>query len=563
LRGEDGAAGFGEAPAVFEAYAEGIGFAVWLPEWTGVWEHGGVANVNLWSVVSAMGLSRREFVVGAAALGAVCGRSGWTQAPTGAAGPVVKTPLGAVQGLLLNGVRVFRGVPFAQPPVGDLRFRAPRKPAAWTGVRDATQFSASPMQPGEPGVVHNENCLYLYIWAPESGGPCPVFVWIHGGGFTGGHPFEPVYDGSEFARQGIVCVTVAYRLGVFGFLDVEPVLGASYAGSANNALRDLMMALEWVKENIGSFGGDAGKVTIGGESAGAKLTDILMGMPAAEGLFHQMISQSGGAERVWARPEAEKVGAGFGEAWQKSSGLDATTIATAAPEKLIAVQKQFLEDWPKHFPLRPEIDGELLPRLPVETISGGSARGKRLLIGTNRDESALFVGPRPAEDPTEKDLGNVSLAAFDEVFAKYAKLYPKMTPERRRIQALTAEEYWIPTIRVADAVVNAGCETWMYRLDFAETSGRLKGFAFHSLDVGLVWDKPHRAIENAGAEAALAKQMHDAWCSFIQGGAPAAAGLPEWPKCTSGERATMLLDGTNRVEMRPREEELRLWGGVL
>ncbi len=508
-----------------------------------------------------MRVNRREFVVGAAAFGAVCGRGGWAQ--TAAAGPVVKTPLGSLQGLAMDGVRVFRGVPFAQPPVGELRFRAPRKLAGWSGVKDATQFSASPMQSGEPGVTHSEDCLYLNIWAPESGGPHPVFVWIHGGGFTGGHAFEPVYDGSEFARQGIVCVTVAYRLGVLGFLDVEPVLGASYAGSANNALRDLITSLEWVQQNIGSFGGDPARVTIGGESAGAKLTDVLMGVPAAEGLFHQMISESGGAERVWDRANAEKVGAGFGEAWHAASGMPAASIKTVAAEKLIPVQKEFMDDWPKHFPLRPEVDGALLPRLPIETIAQGSAKGKRLLIGTNRDESALFVGPHPAEDPTAKDVGNLSLPAFEQVFAKYAKVYPEMTAERRRIRALTAEEYWVPSVRVADAAADTGCETYMYRLDFAETSGRLKGFAFHSLDVGLVWDKPHAAAENAAAEAALAKQIHDAWCAFIKGGAPSAAGLPEWPRYKSGERATMLLDAISRVENKPQEEELRLWDGVL
>jgi para-nitrobenzyl esterase len=433
----------------------------------------------------------------------------------------------------------------------------------WSGVKDATRFAASPIQIGEPGVEHSEDCLYLNVWAPESGGPYPVFVWIHGGGFTGGHSFESVYDGSEFARQGIVCVTVGYRLGVLGFLDVEPLLGAAYAGSANNALRDLMAALAWVKENIGSFGGDSARVTIGGESAGAKLTDILMGVPAAESLFHQMISESGGAERVWARTEAEKVGAGFGEAWRRALGLDAATLKTVPAEKLLPVQKAFMEDWPKHFPLRPEVDGALLPRLPLETILEGSARGKRLLIGTNRDESALFLGPHPAVDPTAKDLGNVSLASFDEVFAKYAKVYPELTPERRRICAVTAEEYWIPTIRVADAAVNAGCETWMYRLDFAETSGRLRGLAFHSLDVGLVWDRPHNSVDNAAAEAALAKQIHEAWCAFIKGGAPTAAGLPVWPQYSSSERATMLLDAASRVERKPQQEELRLWDGVL
>ena len=428
-------------------------------------------------------------------------------------------------------------------------------------MKDATHFSAAPLQSGEPGVVHSEDCLYLNLWAPEGPGPFPVFVWIHGGGFTGGHSFEPVYDGSEFARQGIVCVTLAYRLGVFGFLDVEPLLGSQYAGSANNALRDIMAALSWVQQNISSFGGDPTKVTVGGESAGAKLTDVLMGVPAAEGLFHQMISESGGAERVWSPADAAEVGRGFGETWRKASGLDASTIKTVAAEKLIPVQKTFMDDYPKHFPLRPAIDGDLLPTLPIGNIVNGSSKGRRLLIGTNRDESALFVGPHPETDPTAKDLGNISLDAFDRVFRSYPAIYPDLTAERRRIRALTAEEYWVPSIRVADAA--AGCETWMYRLDFAETSGRLKGYAFHSLDVGLVWDKPHTQIDDSAAEATIAKQVHTAWCAFIQGGTPAASGLPVWPRYKSGERATMLLDVTSRVETRPQEKELRVWDEFL
>jgi para-nitrobenzyl esterase len=512
--------------------------------------------------------SRREFLAGAVAASACWSRSGAAQESAASAAAVVKTPLGSLQGFLQEGVRVFRGVPFAQPPLGELRFRAPQKLAAWSGVRDATRFGASAMQSGEPGVTHSEDCLYLNIWTPESGSsvtkePYPVFVWIHGGGFTGGHAFEPVYDGIEFARHGIICVTVAYRLGVFGFLDVEPVLGAEYAGSANNALLDLIAALEWVQANIDRFGGDAAKVTIGGESAGAKLVDILMGVPAAERLFHQMISESGGAERVWARAEARKVGAGFGEAWAAASGLGAATMKTVAGERLIPVQKRFLENWPKHFPLRAEVDGTLLPRMPIETIVTGSAKRKRLLIGTNRDESALFVGPHPAEDPAAKDLGNMGLATFDQVFARYPNVYPEMKPEARRIRALTAEEYWVPSVRVANAAAATRCETWMYRLDFAETSGRLKGYAFHSLDVGLVWDKPHPVVENAVAEASLAKQMHEAWTAFIKGGMPAAAGLPDWPCYTLDERATMLLASTSRVALKPQEAELRLWDGYL
>ncbi|GGH16950.1 carboxylesterase/lipase family protein [Silvibacterium dinghuense] len=478
-------------------------------------------------------------------------------------GPLVKTASGALRGASAAGIRIFRGVPFAEPPVGDLRFRPTEKVKPWQGERDATQFGTSPMQFGEPRIAHSEDCLQLNIWAPEGKGPYPVFVWIHGGGFTGGHAFEGIYDGSEFAREGVVCVTVAYRLGVFGFLDMAPLLGDDYAGSGNSALRDLITALSWIRENIADFGGDPDHVTIGGESAGAKLTDILMGVPEAQPLFQQMISESGGAERVWPQQNSFRVAQGYGDAWKKQSGQEIAALRTAAATQLIQVQHDFISDWPQHFPLRCEIDGDLLPKLPVLTISAGNTKGKRLLIGTNRDESALFVGPHPTGDATAKDIGNITLEQFLPVYRKYKAIYPELSVEQLRIRALSAEEYWVPSIRVADAHIAAGGKTWMYRLDFLETSGRLSGYAYHSLDIPLVWDKPHATVSNAAAEAVIAKQMHIAWVAFIKGETPAAPGLPTWPEYTGTGRETMILDVASHVEQKPQEAELRLWDHVL
>ncbi len=487
------------------------------------------------------------------------------------ANPVVRTRLGLLRGEALAGVRVFRGVPFAAPPLGPLRFRPPGALKAWAGERDATRFASAPLQPAErERVEHSEDCLYLNIWTPQGGraaphgkGPSPVFVWIHGGGFTSGRAFEPVYDGAQFASEGIVCVTVEYRLGVFGFLDLEPVLGNSYAGSANNALRDLIAALSWIKENIADFGGDPDKVTIGGESAGAKLADILMGVPSATPLFNQVISESGGAERVWSRQAAQSIGSGFAATWQAQSGAGAGSFLLSPGSDLLQAQHNFLEDWPQHFPLRPEIDGDLIPRLPVATIAAGSTRGKRLLIGTNRDESALFVGPHPGHDATPAELGNLAQPAFAPVYAHYAQVYPAMTDDQRRIRALTAEEYWIPSLRVAEAHERAGGSTWMYRLDFAETEGRLSGYAYHSLDVGMVWDKPHTGVGDDAAEAGLAATMHEAWVQFIRTGVPAARALPAWPGYDTGERRTMVLDTHSRLEAKPQESERQLWDGQL
>ncbi|MBW4039379.1 MAG: carboxylesterase/lipase family protein [Acidobacteria bacterium] len=511
------------------------------------------------------GVSRREFVVGASA--AALSVSGlWAQdtvQPVATATAVVKAPCGRLRGDVVDGVRVFRGVPFAEPPLGRLRFKPPLKLVAWKGERNATKFASAAMQDGEKNVPQSEDCLYLNVWTPQVAdvkAGLPVFVWIHGGGYTGGDAFSKEFDGGEFAREGVIVVTLAYRLGVFGFVDMEPLLGEAYAGSANNALRDLLCGLEWVKDNIAAFGGDPARVTVGGESAGAKLTDDLMGIPQAQGLFSQMISESGGAERIWPKRNAQAVGKGFGDIWGASR---LQQLKTAPADELIAAQVKFIAGWPQHFPLRPEIDGDVMPDWPLKLIAAGSAKGKRLLIGTNRDESSLFIGPHPQHDPTAADLGNMTLAKFDEVYAKYKALYPQMTAQQLRIRAVTAEEYWVPSVRVADAQVKGGGEVWMYRLDFAHTDGRMKGEAYHSEDVGLVWNKPQMDIENVAQEVALARQMHDAWVAFMKGETPGARGLAQWPRYTLAARETMVLDTVSRVEERPQENELRLWDGML
>jgi para-nitrobenzyl esterase len=480
---------------------------------------------------------------------------------------IVRAPSGTLRGESRDGIRIFRGVPFAEPPVGPRRFLPAENVTPWKGERDATLFSAAPMQPTQFEVPHSEDCLYLNIWAPEGSGPFPVFVWIHGGGFTGGHAFEPMYDGTEFAREGIISISVGYRLGVFGFLDYEPLLGAQYAGTANNALRDLMTALTWIQENIGAFGGDPARVTVGGQSAGAKLTGILMGIPSAQPLFHQMISESGGTERIWSRATSADISKGFGDIWRKQSDSPATGLKAAPGAALIQAQEQFMDTWPQHFPLRAEIDGTLIPRLPVETIASGSTHGKRMLIGTNREESAFFLGPHPASDTNASQLGNLNVAQFDEVYQQYKDVYPQLSIEQRRIRAATAEEYWVPSMRVVEAHVQGGGSAYVYELEFEETSGRLEGNAYHSLEVGMVWDHPHKQVANAASEATLGKQMHTAWSAFIRGETPAAAGLPAWPPYDGRSRATMIFgaqsSAESRVEEGPQAAELKLWNEVL
>ena len=507
-----------------------------------------------------MNLSRRSFL-GQAGLAAFALRGNLLHALDGVTPTTVHTPAGVLSGEQMGAVRVFRGVPFAQPPVGALRFRAPEPVKPWKGLRDATRFGAAALQPGV-NFATSEDCLFLNIWAPAGKGPFPFYVWIHGGGFTGGRAHDPIFDGAMLAQEGIICVTVAYRLGVFAFLNMEPLLGPAYEASANNGLRDLICALGWVRQNIAAFGGDPERVTIGGQSAGAKLTDLLMGIPSARGLFQQMVSESGGAERVSSREESERVADGFAAPW-KADGNQVHDLLTAPPKRLIDAQVKFMASWPKHFPLRAELDGNLLPRLPVETIASGNTRGKRLLLGTNRDESAAFVGPHPEHDATAANLGNMPLEPFLAVYRQYKDVYPELTDEQCRIRALTAEEYMIPSLRVAEAHVQGGGEAWVYRLDFAETTGYLHGYAPHSLDVKLVWDRPTASVGNAADEAHLARQMHEAWVGFLKGNAPAAAGLPAWPRFSAATRSTMLFNAPSRVEQHPAEAEVKLWAGVL
>lgn len=473
----------------------------------------------------------------------------------------VLTPDGRVRGLRLAHGSVFRGIPFAAPVSGQERFRASRPVAAWQQTFDATSFAPAAMQPDQLKVPQSEDCLALNVWVPQGKGPFPVLVWIHGGGFTGGYSYDATERGAHFAASGVVCVTVAYRLGVFGFLDVEPLLGPQYAGSANHAMGDLILALEWVQRNIAAFGGDAGRVTVAGESAGAKLTDMLLGVPAAAPLFQQAISESGGAERIWSRTMAQQIAEDFGRIWKQQSGQGMESLKTAPAAEILRAQQTLMKTSPVHFPLRGEVDGQQIERPPLEVIRAGSARGKRVLIGTNHDESALFIGPDPQRPITANDLGNLSLAQFEQVAARYKTLYPEMSEPMRKIRSVTAEEYWVPSMRVAEAACTAGAETFVYRFDYPGR-GRFAGLAWHAYELRFVWDAFADGAPTAEDER-MAATMHAAWVAFIRGEVPQAPALPTWPRYDLRTRSTMILNTQSRVVDNPAGAELRLWDGLL
>jgi para-nitrobenzyl esterase len=491
---------------------------------------------------------------------------------------------------MLDDTLVFKGIPYARPPLGPLRFKpaAPLDPDH--SVFNAFSFAPAPMQPPFSVAVASttalgdatcsEDCLYLNVWTPIEPGPHPVFVWIYGGGNVAGATSEPIYDGSNFARSGVVCVTVGYRVGAFGFLELGELLGGEFRGSGNNAIRDQILALQWVQENIGALGGDPSRVTVGGESAGAKNVSTLLATPSARGLFQSAIIESGGGQTVHAVEQANSVTELFMRELRSINSASDALFAASAAELLTAEERTYVA-YPRSFAFRSVVDGQTLPDQPLRAVTTGASRDVRVLIGSNRDESLFFL-PRALVDlhRTDKaaslpisshELGQLDLQTMERIEERYVQTFPSMTPFERRFRMLTAEEYWIPTVRLTDAHARSGGATWAYRFERPMHGGPFDGYTPHFSELPFVWknfDDPFtRMFYPADVPIPeLANQMHSAWVSFIKGRQPTARGLPDWPRYSAeGERAreTMLLNDRSELVRDPAGNERALWDGIL
>src|SRR5215469_1915389 len=319
---------------------------------------------------------------------------------------VVTTQYGKVRGSVAAGVHIFKGIPYAAPPFGANRLRPPQPAPPWSGVRDALTYgskqSQAPYPPGSEGfppelAVPGEDCLNLNIWSPDLGSAKqPVMVWIHGGAFELGTGATACYDGSHFARDGVVCVTINYRVGADGFLSLGE-------GNTNRGLLDQVAALAWVQENIAAFGGDSGNVTVFGQSAGGKSIASLLSMPRAEGLFRRAIAESGAAYPVMSAASAQRVGAILAA----KLGVAATREGFAAVplDSMLQAQAEMRADLIAHpdperwgdevvvskAPWHPVIDGDILPAPPLDRIAAGAGAGIDLMAGSNCDEGNLFL----------------------------------------------------------------------------------------------------------------------------------------------------------------------------
>ncbi|WP_339319791.1 carboxylesterase/lipase family protein [Paenibacillus sp. FSL R10-2734] len=479
-------------------------------------------------------------------------------------GPIAVTSYGKLQGREEGGVYVWRGIPFAAPPVGELRFRAPQPPEAWSGIRDASEFGPVCHQPADTrgtrfgGIAprHSEDCLYLNVWSPAAPGEAlPVMVWIHGGTFVTGAGSQPQFDGTSFAEQGkVVLVTVNYRLGPFGFLHLSS-LGDGFA--SNQGLLDQIAALEWVKLNISAFGGDPQRVTVFGESAGSMSIAALLAMPAAKGLFAGAIMQSGAAQTLPNQQGKDIAVALLSELGISPDG-DTSLISSFSAEQIVEAATRMtikLTGGSLAMLFQPVIDENTLPVEPAQAVASGSAEGIPLLIGTNRDEGNLFFrGEMPGADfeeslkALEQMMGTGSLA---DIAGHYSSTW------EGQAEILTDLYFWGTSIFFAESQL-AYAPVWMYRFDGTVPGHPLLNKAVHGAEIAFAFNNLSH-ISRLGAEITPAMQklsdsMHDAWIAFAHRGDPITSEML-WPNYTLEERATLIFDEEMYVAHDPESEK--------
>ena len=504
-------------------------------------------------------------------------------------GPVVRTAAGLVRGApgALPGVTVFRGVPYAAPPIGPQRLRPPRPPPPWDGVRDGGAPGA--VAPQRPGPLERtfggygpmgEDCLTVNVWTmaldARSGEPAapdatrPVLVWIHGGAFTTGTGAISWYDGSRLAARGdVVVVTFNYRLGALGFLHLGDLGGEGWAGSGNAGLLDQITALRWVRRNIAAFGGDPDRVTVFGESAGAFSIACLLAMPEAAGLFRRAILQSGGGTFVQDRETAtalavdvlDELGVPHGDLARLAevpvgAVLDAQT---AAGGRRGGVGLAFM----------PVVDGATLPAHPERALAQGSSAGVDVLTGTNRDEMRLFSAVAPDAFAVDDDDGvrrkvaaipDVGPQAAASLVAAYRRHWPDLSPTDLHVAIHTDHAFRRPAQRLA-ALQAEHARAWSYWFTWASPIfGGWLG-SFHGLEIPFVFDNldtPKVELMTGGGDLqALADAMAHAWLGF------AGHGDPGWPAFEpTGQRITMRFDLPSEVVADPDADLRRAWEAV-
>ncbi len=508
---------------------------------------------------------------------AVCGILVVGMAGCGAQKDTVTTALGEVRGAVTDGgILAFKGIPYARPPEGELRFKPPQPAEPWEGTLEALDFGhISPQIYDEyeaSEFPQSEDCLTLNVWTPGTEeADRPVMVWIHGGGWTGGSSLDPWYDGASFAEEGdLVFVSMNYRLGALGWLYLEEVGGEEYAESGNLGILDQVMALEWVRDNIEAFGGDPENVTVFGESAGSMSVSVLMGIPAAKGLFDKAIAESGALNTLRSPEYAASITRRYME---KAGVTSVDELNDLSLEDILEAQDELMgEEFQSDTLFGPVIDGVVLPEPPLHAIAKGSAADVALLTGTNLDEVRLWSLYIPGLEAIPFDIAldampwlrETLLVPPEQIVESYQSRRPGASAGDITLAIGTDSIFRMPQIRLAEAQSAVQPDTWMYL--FTWPSGIENLGACHAVELPFVFN-----LLGAGGVAdllgedppqELADIMHATWISFARSGDPNNDRLPAWPAYDVETRATMQLGLDPVVVEDPYGEERLLWEGV-
>ena len=490
---------------------------------------------------------------------------------------VARTGHGRVRGVFEQGVHTFKGIRYGADTAAT-RFQPPHAPAPWRGVADALDYGASAPQRGAEG-AGSEDCLFLNVWTPglDEAGRRPVLVYFHGGGYDNGSGSDPLYDGSRLCRRGdVVVVTVNHRLNAFGYLHLGQIGGPELLASGNAGQLDLVLALQWVRDNIGRFGGDPGNVTVFGQSGGGAKIATLMAMPAARGLFH----------KAWTMSGQQVTAAGPRAATQRAQlYLRTLDIDPAAPDAIARLRalpiaalleatsvRDFsrVEDTRLYF--GPVMDGQVLPRHPFWPDAPAQSAAIPMVIGNTRDETRAFLG----NDPNNFTLGWDELPArlekaqfvdihVDRVVAEYRRMYPLYTPSEVFFAATTAGRSWrgaVEELEVRARQSPGAAPTWAYQLDWGSPLDGGKLRAFHTLDIPLVFDnigQPGSRTGDGADAQAMADAMSEALLALARHGDPNHRGIARWEPYSIARRQTLLFDVPATLADDPRGGERRFW----